>query len=63
MESTIESIGGKLDPSLSSVDPEAAKKPEESASADASKAKRRFPWSKKEVAITKVEGNFKKSRV
>ena len=47
METSIESIGGKFDPSLSTVQEE--EDGNKVSSADPSKAKRRFPWTKKEV--------------
>lgn len=49
LESSFESNGGKFDPPLSSVEDETKKLPEQVASADPHKAKRRFPWTKKEV--------------
>ena len=49
MESSIENCGGKFDPPLSTVGEEANKIPEQVYSADPAKAKRRFPWTKKEV--------------
>ena len=49
MENSIEALDGKLDPPLSSVSPEtaAAKKP---VSADAAKARMKFPWLRKGVS-------------
>jgi hypothetical protein len=47
METSIESIGGKFDPPLSTVQEE--EDGNKVSSADPSKAKRRFPWTKKEV--------------
>ena len=53
MESSMHSSGGQFDPPLSTVEKDTQREAEESlpiaASADASKAARRFPWSKKEV--------------
>ena len=53
MESSMHSSGGQFDPPLSTVEKDTQREAEESipiaASADASKATRRFPWSKKEV--------------
>ena len=49
LESSFESNGGKFDPPLSSVEEETKKLPQQVASADPQKAKRRFPWTKKEV--------------
>ena len=48
METSIESIGGKFDPPLSTVQEE--EDGNKVSSADPSKAKRRFPWTKKEVS-------------
>ena len=53
MESSMHSSGGQFDPPFSTVEKDTQREAEESipivASADASKATRRFPWSKKEV--------------
>ena len=55
MESSMHSSGGKFDPPLSTVEKDTQRETAElhpiAASADASKATRRFPWSKKEVNL------------
>ena len=53
MESTVNNIGGKLDPPLSTMDEtnlSMQKSQPEPVSADAAKAKLKFPWFKKEVS-------------
>lgn len=57
MESSVEAIKGKFDPPLSTVlEQESAsqKTSQEAVSADAAKAKIKFPWYKKEVC---ADGN------
>lgn len=53
MESTVESVKGKFDPPLSTVMDTSQKSPQEAASADAAKAKIKFPWHKKEAVCRK----------
>ena len=52
LESSLESQGGRLDPSLSTLEEQNSNfKRLEATSADVSKAKKRFPWFKKEVSL------------
>ena len=55
LETSVESNGGKFDPPLSTVQEEqSGKVPERVSSADPAKAKRRFPWTKKEASKLKT---------
>ncbi len=62
METSIESLEGKLDPPLSSVAPESTtvKKP---VSADAAKARRKFPWSRKEASSLSLPVSLDSSNI
>ena len=58
LESSLESQGGRLDPPLSTLEEQATGNSHrlEATSADVAKAKKRFPWFKKEVSSRKNKG-------
>ena len=64
MESSVHNGGGKLDPPLASLtETEIQIKAEfQATSADVSKAKRKFPWSKKEVLNAHYTRKFKRDQ-